>query len=98
MPTGWEFLDQGTDEMHVYRRMQAPHYELRGYRLNRCGWLWQVTLNDELAGRKEHSSLDDAVVEADRLCERDRIRKESGKTSPQRPARRRRTRSSVRIR
>lgn len=98
MPDGWEWIDQGTDEIHVYRRTRAPHYELHGYRLNRCGWLWQVTLGDELAGRKEHDKLEDAVTEADRLVERDRLRRISGRTGPQRTYRRRRTRSSVRVR
>lgn len=53
--------------------------------MNRCGWLWHVMLNGELAGRKEHTNLDDAMAEAERLTERQQRRAGAGKLSPHAP-------------
>jgi hypothetical protein len=70
MYEGWEFVDQGTDEHHVYRLMEDACYEVHGHRLNRCRWLWQIMLNDEWAGRKEHDKPEDAMAEVRKLRER----------------------------
>lgn len=71
MRTGWIWVDQGTDELHVYRQTGRPSYEIHGYRLNRCRWLYHVMRGDDFAGRREHEDLEAAMEEAEKMRERD---------------------------
>ncbi len=101
MRPGWVWIDQGTDELHVYRQMGKPGFEIHGYRLNRCRWLYHIMRDDELAGRREHEDLDSAMEEAEKLREREQeaiAKGRSGKLAIRRnPRRRRRTRRRVTV-
>ncbi len=95
MRPGWVWIDQGTDELHIYRQTGRPAYEIYGYRLNRCRWLYHIMRDNDWAGRHEHENLEAAMEEAEKLRQREQEAIAKGKdarTARRPPTRRRRNR------